>query len=84
MGKYDAWRDHLNRQTAANVVMSFDELDELSSLPASAHKYDWWWANEDLEVTTHVQCKSWQSAGYEAHPDLGNQTVTFVRKRLAR
>lgn len=81
MAKYDKWRDYLRKQSAINVVVSFADLDSLTPMPNSARKHEWWWANEDLDSTTHVQCKAWQMAGYEAHPDLGRKTVTFVRMR---
>ncbi|MBZ9959027.1 hypothetical protein [Mesorhizobium sp. BR1-1-14] len=62
------------------LALSFDQLQEMAALPASAWKYDWWWANEDPATTTHVQCKSWQAAGYEADVDRAHAMVTFRRK----
>jgi hypothetical protein len=39
MSKYDPWRDHLSRQHADNVIITFDELDALTPLPGSARTY---------------------------------------------
>lgn len=81
MSKYDPWRDHLSRQHADNVIITFDELDALTPLPGSARTYPEWWANEDVEATTHSQCRSWQAAGYNARVDIIRGVVTFSRKK---
>ena len=81
MGKYDPWRDHLRKQHGANVTMTFDELDGLVALPMSAQVHAPWWANEDVSMTRHMQCKSWQAAGYDAEVDLAGRAVSFTRKR---
>ena len=80
MGKYDPLRDFLRRQSAPVVVLTLAEIDGIVSLPVSARTYEWWWANEDVEATTHVQCKAWQAAGYEAQPDLRAGRIIFRRK----
>lgn len=70
MAKYDPLRDHLLGQSATLLTLSLEEIGHIVPLPTSATRYEWWWANEDVGTTTHVQCKSWQSAGYDAEPNL--------------
>jgi hypothetical protein len=79
MGKYDAWRDYLDQEMERTVKMTFDQLNVLSPLPSSALKYQWWWKNGDLTKKTHVQCRSWQAAGFKAEVDMAGRTVTFRR-----
>jgi hypothetical protein len=81
MAKYDPLRNRLQGRTEQTVTMSLDEIDALVSLPASAHLYAEWWSNEDVATTSHVQCKAWQAAGYEASPNRTAGTVTFRRRR---
>lgn len=80
MSKYDALRDHLQLAIGRTVSLTFDEIDSIVRLPASARRYEWWWANEDPSMTSHVQCKSWQEAGFDADADLRSGIVTFRRK----
>ena len=80
MAKYDQWRDHLEGTDLPTIIMTFDELEELVPLPSSARTYDLWWANEDVNTTAHVQCKSWQAAGYVADVDMRRGVVTFTRR----
>ena len=44
MSNYDALRDYLRRQTAAEFVLSFGEIEELigQSLPRAAQRASWW------------------------------------------
>lgn len=79
MSKYDPWRDYLLAQRANTVTMTFDELDALAPLPSSARTHPEWWSNENIETTTHSQCKSWQAAGYTARVDIVRGVVTFTR-----
>lgn len=58
--------------------MTFDDVSDLvGGLPESAYRYPWWWANGDQ---THSQSKSWGAAGFDAHADLKQRTVTFLRR----
>ena len=44
MPDYDALRDYLKRQTVAELVLSFDAIEEIigDSLPRAAHRASWW------------------------------------------
>ena len=79
MSKYDSLRLFLQKQSAPSLTLQFSEIERLVSLPTSAQQYEWWWANEDPDTTSHVQCVAWQRAGYTAHPDMQGAKVTFVR-----
>ena len=79
MAKYDPLRDLLMRQSG-RVTLPLAEIESVVQLPSSAKQHEWWWANEDVQTTAHVQCKAWQEAGYNAEPNLRGGTVTFVPK----
>jgi hypothetical protein len=81
MSKYDPLKLFLQRQSASSVTMNFDKIDRIVALPSSAKKYEWWWANENPHETSHVQCLSWQYAGYDAFPNIQTAQVKFVRER---
>ena len=44
MNDYDALRDYLKRQTGAEFVLSFDQIEEIidGALPRAAHRASWW------------------------------------------
>ena len=77
VSRYDPLRDHLERQAAETVTMTFAELDALVKLPAPAKRFAFWWANEDPKTTIHAQCRAWQEAGYMADPNLRGKRVIF-------
>lgn len=54
MSRYDPLRDHLQRQAADTVTMSFVELDSLVKLPASAKRFVFWWANDDVKTVSGI------------------------------
>jgi hypothetical protein len=82
MSVYDPIETFLADQAGRDVSLSFGQIETVlnRSLPAAAHDHDWWWANEDVRITRHVQCRSWQAAGWKvAAVDRAKQTVRFVR-----
>jgi hypothetical protein len=82
MSIYDALRDKLQRSKLTSLRMSFAEVEEAIGrpLPRSAYNRKEWWSNEDSASTRHIQCRSWQSAGYDAEVSITAQSVTFERK----
>ncbi|WP_419900961.1 DUF7662 domain-containing protein, partial [Acinetobacter nosocomialis] len=54
MAKYDPLHRYLRRQSAAEVVLTFSEIENLLTgiLPKSARRREWW-ANEAAEDTSH-------------------------------
>jgi hypothetical protein len=81
MAVYDPLEDYLRDQSCDIVTMTFDEVCQIVPLPRSAFNYEWWWSNEDIETTSHVQCRAWQRAGYTAKVDTRSKTVSFSRKK---
>ena len=80
MSKYDPLQDHLERQSADVVTMSFVEIGGIVKLPAAAKRYPIWWSNEDVRTTIHAQSRAWQLADYDAEPNLRGKRVIFRRK----
>lgn len=81
MGRYDPLRDYLARQQSRELILSFQEIERIigGPLPPSAYTHPWWWRNEDLKTTKHVQCRSWQVAGYDAAAHFEERAATFRR-----
>jgi hypothetical protein len=78
MGKYEPLQHYLEALDDERVTLSFDSLAEIvgDSLPASAHEYASWWANDP----SHVEAKAWLDAGFEsACISFVAETVTFIR-----
>ena len=44
MNDYDALRDYLKKQTLAEFVLSFEEIETIidAALPRAAHRASWW------------------------------------------
>lgn len=82
MGYYDPLRDYLTGCDGEEVVLTFTRIEEIlgRSLPASARKYDAWWANVgDGAATRHSHARSWHTAGYRARVDRAAGKVVFYR-----
>lgn len=76
MSKYSPLRRHLAAEAAAQVDMTFGELDDLvGGLPASARRHRPWWSNE--REGSHVQARAWLDAGWRV--DSVNLTAERVR-----
>ena len=80
MAKYDTLKAYLARQSSEEMELSFAELERIigDDLPASASRPQWW-ANEINPDTSHVQCRSWRNAGYDAFL-LPKERVLFRRR----
>jgi hypothetical protein len=67
MAKYDPLEAFLRRRGSPELELAFEEVERMigSRLPASASRPQWW-ANEANADTSHVQCRSWRNAGYDA------------------
>lgn len=63
--------------TQKEVALSFEQIERIinAKLPASAYKYQAWWANE--KEGNHVNARAWANAGWKV------ENVDFNRK-LAR
>ena len=80
MAKYDPLEAYLKRRGSAELELAFEEVERIigSKLPASASRPQWW-ANENDPDTSHVQCRSWRDAGYDAFL-VGTGQVLFTRR----
>ena len=81
MAKYDPLNRYLRRQSAAELILTFSEIENLLTalLPGSASRREWW-ANEASVASMHVQCRAWIQAGYDAFPEISRERVTFRRR----
>lgn len=79
MSKYDVLGNFLKQQPTQLLLMNFSEVEKVLGfkLPASAHEYSAWWANEH---TSHVQARAWMNAGFETEQvDLASKKLVFKR-----
>jgi len=77
--KYDPLYDHLTNSPETVIALSFSEIERILgfALPASARRYQAWWANE--REGTHSHARSWLDASYESQAvDLNAQSLRFV------
>ena len=77
--KYDPLYDHLANNPETVIALSFSEIERILgfALPASARRYQAWWANE--REGTHSHARSWLDASYKTQGvDLNAQAVRFV------
>ena len=90
--KYDLLKDYLADQAKKGqkevfLDISFIEQKLGVKLPESAKTnkpngkgYRAWWGNEDVNNTTHGQCRSWLDAGYLVNgekSDFDNGSICF-------
>ena len=77
--KYDPLYDHLANNPETVIALSFSEIERILgfALPASARRYQAWWANDREGTPSHA--RSWLDASYETQGvDLNAQSVRFV------
>lgn len=75
-GRQNNWNiiaDHLSRQTAKRVDLTFDEVNQwvAGGLPPSAHKYSAWWSGKRA---------TWTDDGWVATPNFEQKTVVFRKE----
>ena len=67
MAKYDPLDDYLAAKYSdtEDLTLTFQQIEKIlaADLPASAHNYREWWANE--RVGSHIQAKAWMEAGWK-------------------
>jgi hypothetical protein len=76
---YAPLRDYLAAQAEPVVRLTFAQIESILSrpLPASAHRYRPWWANE--KSGTHVHARAWLDAARKTrNVDLAAGTVEFT------
>jgi hypothetical protein len=81
MSRYDALTTKLRSLSEPEVVLTFDELDDIvGSLPTSAKKYGAWWANR---TSSQAHARAWLEAGRYAKPDFRARHAVFTTTSLA-
>ena len=81
MGKYEPLTHYLENRPDEIWDTGFAEVERVLGfpLPASAHEYPAWWANQE---PGHSQTRGWRDAGWETgRVDLAGKRLRFVRTR---
>jgi hypothetical protein len=82
---YDALRDYLKQQTRLELVLSYEEIEEIigDSLPRAAHRASWWDSLRSPQEKM-PQREACLAAGYVATrmPDVAS--VRFRREKRER
>ncbi len=80
VSKYNALTSALAERPEAEVVLTFDEIDQVvaGGLPRSARTYSEWWANRE---SSQPHSAAWLRAGRLAAPDFDAGTATFALDR---
>ena len=79
--KYQPLAEHLIRQQAEAVPLTFEEIESIlgAKLPPSARKHQAWWANDGAH---HVNARAWLNAGYRTERvDVGGERLVFRKAR---
>lgn len=75
MSGYDGLTDYLVRRQERVVELTLEQIEAIvGHLPASAHKYNGFWANSSNAA---ARSKYWITAGRRAQPDLSAGLVRF-------
>lgn len=82
MSKYDALYEYLRGQSLQRFVLSFAQIEDIIGyqLPSSAVRPQWW-ENATDPNSSHVQCRAWRAAGYNAFLVGGSNRVRFEKSR---
>ena len=82
MSDYDALRDHLLKQTAAEFTLSFEQIEDLigKALPRAAHRASWW-ETERSPQEAMPQREACRSGGYIATRTADGTSVRFKRMK---
>ena len=80
MNDYDPLRDYLKKQTVPELVLSFEQIEEIldAALPRAAHRASWW---ETLRSPQEKmpQREACLAAGYIATRLADGRSVRFRR-----
>jgi hypothetical protein len=79
---YDALRDYLERQTRPELVLSYEEIEELlgDSLPRAAQRASWWDSLRSPQEKM-PQREACLAAGYVATRMPDGRSVRFRRQK---
>ena len=82
--KFDPLRDHLMAQNANELLMSFDEIEDILgfALPRAAHRAEWWF--DDTPEHPKLQRQAVRDAGYDARRMSEGNKVRFQKSSLVK
>ncbi len=82
MNDYGALRDYLSRQQLPELVLSFDEIEEIigAALPRAAHRASWWDSlrSPQEKMPQRAACLA---GGYVATRQPDGRSVKFKRMK---
>ncbi|MCA1412347.1 hypothetical protein I6F30_14560 [Bradyrhizobium sp. NBAIM20] len=85
MNDYDALRDYLLRQKQEELVLSFEQIEEIigAALPRAAQRASWWDSlrSPDIQMPQREACLA---AGFVATRMPDGQSVRFRKKKGER
>ena len=79
MNKYEPLADYLKAQSRDELVLSFDEIEEIVgfALPRSAYRAEWW--GDDTPEYPRLQRQAIRDGGYDATRMPDGRSVRFRR-----
>ena len=82
MNDYDPLRDFLKKQTAAELVLTMDEIEELIDgvLPRASHRASWWETDRSPQEKM-PQREAVRATDYIANRLIDGSGVKFRRRR---
>jgi hypothetical protein len=82
LNDYDALRDYLKKQTQPELVLSFEQVEEIigAALPRAAHRASWWDSLRSPQEKM-PQREACLAAGYVATRMPDGQSVRFKRMK---
>ena len=82
MNDYDPLRDFLKKQTVPELVLSFDQIEEIldAALPRAAHRASWWETQRSPQEKM-PQREACLAAGYIATRQTDGKSVRFKRMK---
>jgi len=77
---YDALRDYLKKQTLAELVLTFEQIEAIidAALPRAAHRASWWDSLRSPQEKM-PQREACLEAGYVATRQADGQSVKFKK-----
>lgn len=85
MNDYDALRDYLMRQKQDELVLSFEQIEEIigAALPRAANRASWWDSlrSPDIKMPQREACLA---AGFVATRMPDGQSVRFRKQKKER
>jgi hypothetical protein len=77
--KYEPLYDHLLKETRADFVLTFEEIEEIIGfgLPRAAHRAEWW--DKDTPEHPRDQAQAIHQAGFDSRRTQDGGKVRFRR-----